>query len=219
LEAYVQRLVSTALRDPVGRRDFALLQDGAVVVSKLTYPAPSPPSSKRSKPIVGSSFGHRERSAPEAALRDDLRVGECWLVRSSSAQLGVGLQSFVAPTHITIDHIPLEIAADIGEAPRTMFLWGLVEGAGNLAIYRNLTERGEVLSAIVDRQGPLHRDNSPYVLLASFDYNIYAPFHIQTFSISSVAIEEGMYFGVVVLEILENWGAETTCLYRIRIHG
>ncbi|TFK79660.1 hypothetical protein K466DRAFT_579148 [Polyporus arcularius HHB13444] len=216
LEAYVNRLVSTALRDPVGRRDFALFQDGAAVITRLTYPSPSlrPRSSKH--PQV-SPVGD---AAPEAALRDDLRVGECWLVPGSSGQLGIGLHTFIAPTHVTVDHIPLEIAANIGQAARKMILWGLVEGDHNLALYRRLVASGEALHPIdLGRDRPPVHSNQQYVLLARFDYNIFAPFHIQTFPIASVAVDEGMYFGVVVLEILDNWGGQSTCVYRIRIHG
>ncbi|RPD74276.1 hypothetical protein L226DRAFT_425821, partial [Lentinus tigrinus ALCF2SS1-7] len=222
LEAYVNRLVSTALRDPVGRRDFALFQDGAAVITRLTHPAPAPGRRlpKHAELSSGDASHPNGRNTPEAALHDDLRVGECWLVPGTSGQLGIGLHTFVAPTHVTIDHIPLEIAADIGQAPRKMVLWGLVEGSHNRALYRKLAERGEVLhAAALGRERPPVHSNQQYVFLASFDYNIFAPFHIQTFQISSIAVDEGLYFGVVVLEIVDNWGGQNTCLYRVRIHG
>ncbi|RPD70236.1 hypothetical protein L226DRAFT_470550 [Lentinus tigrinus ALCF2SS1-7] len=213
LEAYVQRVVSAALRDPVGRREYALFQDGAAVIPQLTHP-PLRTSGLGSAPSVA------EATAPEAALSDDLRVGACWLIHGSSGQLGIGLHAFISPTHATIEHIPLEITADIGQAPRKMLLWGLVEGERNVALYHDIMARGERLHAAAPgRATPPRHGNQLFVTLASFDYNIFAPFHIQTFPISSAAVEEGLYFGVVVLEILDNWGGKDTCLYRVRVHG
>ena len=220
LEAYVNRLVVTALRDPVGRQDFALYQDGAAVINRLTSPNPNPSHRLQHAPplrAAETSPAH-DQHAPEAALHDDLRVGECWLVSGRSGQLGIGLHTFLAPTHVTIDHIPLEIAADIGQAPRKMVLWGLVEGDRNLAVYHDLVERGVALHTPGHEHPTVHSDQ-PFVLLASFAYDIFAPFHIQTFPISSIAVDEGIYFGVVVLEVLDNWGGQTTCVYRVRVHG
>ena len=36
------------------------------------------------------------------------------------------LSAPIIPSHITIDHIPHAVAADIGQAPRYMILWGVV---------------------------------------------------------------------------------------------
>ncbi|KAI0696213.1 hypothetical protein C8T65DRAFT_583626 [Cerioporus squamosus] len=218
LEAYVQHVVSAALRDTVGRRDFALFQDGAAVIPKLTYPPPPTRQPRASAPASAPALDGR--GEPEAALDEDLHVGSCWLISGTSGQLGVGLHAFVSPTHVTVDHTPLEIAADIGRAPRRMILWGLVEGEQNIALYRDLQARGERLHAAAPgREAPARDGNQLFVTLASFDYNVFAPSHVQTFPISSVAVEEGLYFGVVVLEILDNWGGESTCLYRLRVHG
>ncbi|KAI0762925.1 hypothetical protein C8Q74DRAFT_1191173 [Fomes fomentarius] len=201
--AYVHHAISAALRDPVGRRDFALVADGAKVVNNLTSPSP----------LTGDN-------SPELALRDDLRIGQCWLVDQRSFQLGVGLPVFVHPTHVTVEHIPLEIAADIRQSPRKMLLWGMVEGPLNRARYRNLVANGVVLpAATYGRYGPHLSDDRLFVLLTSFEYNIHAPFHVQTFPIYDTILDLDFYFGVLVLEAVENWGAESTCLYRWRVHG
>ncbi|TFK81046.1 hypothetical protein K466DRAFT_578729 [Polyporus arcularius HHB13444] len=209
LEAYVRRLVSSAMRDPVGLQDFALHALGAKVLPQLTTMAP------------GRWRGSLPQNAPEEALRDSLHVGQCWLVKGTSAQLGIALHSPVYPTHVTVDHVPLEIAPDIGQAPRRMLLWGLVEGKNNLGLYHELSpERApDVFPADLGRNGPPVSGLSRFVLLASFEYNIFAPFHIQTFPVNPAIVDTGFYFGIVVLEILDNWGGDTTCLHRVRVHG
>ncbi len=120
LRAYIDRAVSKAFRDPVGRRDFALHADGGRVLPELTKVAKG---GGWTQPLSGSS--------PEHAITDDSRIGHCWSIPGSAAQLGIQLSEMIFPTHVSIDHIPVEIAADIGQAPRTVVLWGALDGSVN----------------------------------------------------------------------------------------
>lgn len=209
-ETYVRQIVLNALRDPVGLRDFALQATGAKVLPYLT---------SSTLPDKRSYTGETPRAGPEAALRDDLRMGECWRIAGSSAQLGIGIPEFIHATHVTVDHIPIELASDIGEAPRKMFLWGVIDGPSNHALYRNRTEHGLVLHPPgLGRAGPPLSGKHLYALLATFQYNTNASFHIQTFQ-TDVSVAMKFYFGMFVLEIVDNWGGASTCLYRLRIHG
>ncbi|EIW65128.1 uncharacterized protein TRAVEDRAFT_111609 [Trametes versicolor FP-101664 SS1] len=207
-DAYAERVLSTILRDYVGRRDFALYADGGGVMDELTVPFPS------------YSAEHASNSSypPEIALQDDMRVGKCWFIPSQRAQLAIVLPRMVYPTHVTVDHIPLVITADIGEAPRNMRLWGMIDGLLNRARHINLSSSYELPSADGRHTPPLAGDRS-YVLLSEFQYDINALSPIQTFHVDLHIIDSRMYFGVVVLEIVDNWGSNTTCLYRVRVHG
>ncbi|RDX40140.1 hypothetical protein OH76DRAFT_1490545 [Lentinus brumalis] len=64
-------------------------------------------------------------------LDEDMHSGSHWFIPDSQGQVGIKLPALIYPTHVTIDHIPREIAADIRQAPRQMVLWGLLDGAGN----------------------------------------------------------------------------------------
>ncbi|KAI0714469.1 hypothetical protein C8T65DRAFT_521499, partial [Cerioporus squamosus] len=203
ISSFVHDTIYSALRDPVGRRDFALAAEGARIAPKLT-----------------TSFPDASESRPPANILDeDLRSGSCWSFPDDHAQVSVKLREFIYPTHVTIDHVPRKIAGNILAAPRHMVLWGVVDGQGNYQRREDALEslRGSPLHQL--GEGPPIRAGGTFVPLAAFEYDINAPSHIQTFPIDPAVIASRMYFGVIVLEIKDNWGAESTRVYRVRVHG
>ena len=199
---FVRDAVRAAQKDPVGRRDYALAAEGARIAPKLT------------------TFANVHDSRPAVnVLDEDLRSGSCWSFFGNHAQVSIKLPEFIYPTHVTIDHIPREIAAHIDEAPRHIVLWGVLDGK------LNYQRREAALESL--RQSPLHsagegppiQAGGTFIPLAVFDYDINAEFHIQTFPVDSAIVESRMYFGAVVLEVKSNWGGNSTRLYRVRIHG
>ena len=215
LKAYIDLAVIRALRDPVRRRDFALYADGGRAVPQLTGVIHDGQISSDSQQTSLKDWG------PNAALTDDMRVGQCWRVPSSAAQLGFRLTEKIHPTHVTIDHIPREIAADIGEAPRQMMLWGLVDGALNEQRLRKVPEvLTSTLPTFLERQQPLLLEpHVSAVILATFEYDIYDPSPIQTFPVEPYVLDSFLHFGVLILDVASNWGSSSMCLYRIRVHG
>lgn len=204
LSEVIQKAVRSAMRDPVGRRDFALAADGA-----------------RITPLLTSSFDTSDLAVarpPENILDEDLRSASHWSIPDSHAQVGIKVPAFIYPTNVTIDHVPREIAADVTQAPRSMVLWGLLEGKGNKERYTVARGLGiSRLDAVGD--GPPIRGGGTFLPLASFEYAIDTDFHIQTFAVDPSVVSSRIYFGVFVLEIRSNWGSPTSRLYRVRIHG
>ncbi|TFK89648.1 hypothetical protein K466DRAFT_486353 [Polyporus arcularius HHB13444] len=211
IKAYVDRALSRAMRDPVGRRDFALLADGARVVRALTGAV-----------SAGRFYEAQTHSVPppNVTLVDDLHVGNCWSMAAPTGQLGIRLSERIYPTHVTVDHIPVEIAADIGRAPRMMVLWGAIDGSVNIARLGNFTQtHNDAITRTHGRSRPHETAGCTFIPIASFEYDVRSHSHIQTFPVLSHVVDLEMYFGVVVLEVVSNWGSETTCLYRARVHG
>lgn len=231
--AVIGHLVDDALarhvKDDLARADYALASGGATVIPSLT----SAPMNMRSSGggMLTSLFGEKATPgmSPVVALHHETHLGYCWPFEGSVGQLGVRLSRRVFPSEVTIDHVPRELAVDIGSAPREMEVWGLIEGKDNIARYKEWVagreqaaegdEEGSQREEIPEQPRSLPR-NTQYMRLGSFVYDVDAPKHIQTFPLSEEVKALGIDFGVVVLMVKSNWGQdEFTCLYRFRLHG
>ncbi|KAI1785307.1 hypothetical protein LXA43DRAFT_844569, partial [Ganoderma leucocontextum] len=209
VKAYIDQAVLRLSRDSVGLRDFALYANGGRVIRELTG---VPQDDVLVLPPMDNS--------PNASLTDDMRVGNCWKFPEEAGQFGFRTSEMLYPTHVTIDHIPLEIAADIGQAPRSMALWAAIDGSRNTETLNAISASPH--SRIPDHLGrtqPRFNENLTFILLTTFTYDIYSPNNVQTFPIEYVVVDARIFFGVFVLDILSNWGGDATCLYRVRIHG
>ena len=186
-------------------RDFALASDGALVYEPYTVP----PDDRSLSSI----------SRPGAALTDDNRIGHCWYIPTTQGQLGITLPDLIFPTNVTIDHIPLHLAADPGQAPRNMVLWGVVDSDGNRERYfQHLHDIHS--NQTIDRTSPVIKGKDDlFFVLAEISFDSHGAGPIQTFPTRSIPRDIGLYVGTVVLELLDNWGASSTCLYRVRVHG
>ncbi|KAI9068780.1 hypothetical protein FKP32DRAFT_1560999 [Trametes sanguinea] len=200
----VDAAVQQALRAHIGPRDYALAIDGALIVPGLTTSAPHLQNSVRS-------------NLPEVILRDNLEGGRCWSLGARRGQVGIALPSVILPTHFTIDHIPSEVAEDIGQAPRNVLLWGALDGRLNEQKYLDYAVR--TTGATSAHAGPSLTQGYTFVLLANATYNIHLPSFVQRFPLDETVRASGMSFGVFVIEVVDNWGSDAACLYRIRIHG
>lgn len=202
LKNFVNRHMPEIMQTTVAREDFASEAGGATVTCSLTTDCLPWPFSLWS-------------SSPSLAITDGDRTGQCWLVRGQHAHLGVVLSQPIYPTHVTIEHVPIRIAADKGEAPRAMILWGLVDGENNVGRVKTLNIAGHQEPPL---SGPLRRYADKLVPLAALAYDP-AKGPSQTLPVHDYIRSSRMDFTTVVLEIRSNWGSERTCLYRIRIHG
>ncbi|TFK82793.1 hypothetical protein K466DRAFT_446041, partial [Polyporus arcularius HHB13444] len=186
----------------IGRRDFALHAVGGIIFSDLT------------------SVAHPSSSAypPDTAISDDFRLTGCWRVPGSHLQIGVVLSETIYPSHFTIDHVPRLLAHNIHEAPRKVILWGVVDGSPNQATYSHLHDSLASL-AVFNRSGPPMHAGYTFVPLAVSEYDPSTGPHVQTFPVHPKVVESGIDIGLVVLDVLGNWGADATELCRLRVHG
>ncbi|KAL1941592.1 hypothetical protein VTO73DRAFT_7031 [Trametes versicolor] len=213
LRDIVQEAAFLARWGPILRPDYALGADGARIVSSLTS---SQSNHARARPPA-STIG------PEVVIDEELSVGRCWLM-SVSGQLGLSTPTVIYPQYVTIDHIPRQIAIDIGRAPRHLILWGVVDGQSNLRRFRSLSTHDAFSQVPVHlashgRSAPLITANLAFAALAIFEYDIASGWPTQTFPVFEHIRDSQMDFGVFVLEVVDNWGGSDTCLYRVRIHG
>ncbi|KAL1937984.1 hypothetical protein VTO73DRAFT_12734 [Trametes versicolor] len=150
---------------PVALRDYALGVDGGMVFDELT-----------------SSGGSHTASGPDLALDEDTRVGRCWLFSGSTGQISITLPVFIYPTHVSIDHIPRAIAADIGQAPRRMILWGVIDGYDNKERHRRNIDQLQNNRSLERNHPTLTGEGYTFVELVSFVYDITQLQDVQTFA-------------------------------------
>ncbi|TFK59858.1 hypothetical protein BDN72DRAFT_780167 [Pluteus cervinus] len=187
-------------RDYTARLDFAFRFAGGKVIDKLTtlilY---NSPSTRVNPPVV--------------ALNDDIRVGNCWPTHPSS-QLGISLAARVQVSHITVDHIAKELVPSTKQAPREVIVWGVIDSMNSQYLHElenNLTET----IASLPRPNPLITGNRHLLPIAFLSYNISSFDDIQTFPIFDSVSKTPIVFSEIIADLVNNWGHETTCLYRV----
>ncbi|KAH7089072.1 UNC-like C-terminal-domain-containing protein [Paraphoma chrysanthemicola] len=181
---------------------------GALVIPSLTS------ATFLDNPRLFASFARRlalvpQRNPPKAALDKWEEPGDCWCAAPSpamngQAQLAVSLPRPMYPKQVTIEHLPMSMmpAKKITNAPRLVELW--VE----------TTQPAEYQYA--HRKGTCQDGPAGWSCLGSFTYNIHASNHQQTFDLdarSPVPVTKAL------VRVTSNWGADHTCLYRVRLHG
>lgn len=215
-EGYMPRLerleaqIFAISRDWVGMQDFALRYNGGRVIDGLT-----------TKPMMPD--GGYPANDPVVALDDDIRPGQCWRVDRSSAQLGIQLRRPVSVTNITIDHVPKELVSGVHNAPRNIMVWGQPTAKLDSEDWKRaiLAEerRDPALQALTSRPAPLISDGPQLLPLAFLEYDVHARDNIQTFSAFDATVKFNVTCQLIVFDILDNWGATSLCLYRVRVHG
>ncbi|KAF2020064.1 hypothetical protein BU24DRAFT_133108 [Aaosphaeria arxii CBS 175.79] len=184
--------------------NFFSIGNGARINQRETSPSYTPSSditiaSKLARIVLPSSH----RPPPVTALQPWYEPGDCWCAAPAEgslglAQLSVSLGKKMLPRQVTIEHLPKQASVDIKSAPKAVELWvpvtvDQVEGAPNC------------------EAGP-----DGYVCLGSFTYDIHGPVHVQTVNLDA---EVTVPVDKALVRVKSNWGAEHTCIYRVRLHG
>lgn len=212
VEHRVDRLESV----PPPPRNFAVGGDGAVILKAFTSPTYVPVDNP-----VPSIFGPRSSQLPPSTLLDDsVAVGRCWEFVGQQGHIGIGLTENAYIRSISLDHAhpSLTKSTSARKAPQDFLLWGLYP-----------SEHAEVLPAqtqpasyfLLSRSFPAGISlNDRFILLVNGSYDTFSPTTRQYFNVSpSLWQTLPAPVGIVVLEILNNWGASSTCIYSVGIHG
>jgi SUN domain-containing protein 1/2 len=150
-----------------------------------------------------------ERRPPTAALTSWEEPGDCWCsapdeAKKGKTQLAVQLNTPIYPTQITIEHIPKTMIPqeNISSAPRYVEIWA------------------QTRHPIVPRLGQedLQCEDGPpgWVCLGLVTYDIRGADHVQTFLLDAQTTQP---VDQVMVRVNQNWGADHTCIYRVRLHG
>ncbi|KAG8910561.1 hypothetical protein FRC01_006261 [Tulasnella sp. 417] len=207
----VQDIIS---KDGVAMADYALYYSGGAIEPRTT--------SKTLSIRPGSWVGKDVRGRPPVtALVPDNSVGNCWPFAGSKAQLGIRLSRVVHLTHITIDHPARELLIDPESAPRKFHVWVAIEGQDNIQRAEIFTNQQDEKRHETSATDVLTKPFGPWNLLhvGTFEYNINDSATAQTFELPAEYRSLGVDTGAIVVDFGSNWGADHTCVYRIRAHG
>lgn len=194
------------------------------------------------KHIYGYFYGLDEANHHDAALRPWYEGGNCWCAakptdyelggRVPKAQLAIKMPVPMFPTSIAIEHVPISGTLDITSAPMDLELWVQIKDAehreliGRTAASMIMFKEGTIddpKGYISENGKDISRSSvglpASYVRIASWRYDINGPNYVQTHDVDIELGDYGVTVQRAVVRARNNWGAEHTCFYRVRLHG
>jgi hypothetical protein len=186
------------------------------ILTSPTYRRPEPPLTW--KIVLFKIFWQpvNTRRGPAHALTRWEEPTECWCAAPSEKhgllQLVVEIPNKVAPSKVVIEHVSKGASPRIGTAPKDIDFWGYFPDPKDFNAAMRLSAHAGVRC---------EANNLPekYVCLGRFLYDIDAPNHIQIFNLAFDLGELGIGAAAFLVLVNENWGADHTCLYRVRLLG
>ena len=207
--------------------NLALAQSGATVIHssnvdipfygpnmwRLSAPADDPhiALSSRKKSTCGRAY---------SVLSPLATPDRHWCFIGTRGQLGIALSHPGFLTNVSIDHPSL--SASLANAPRDVVFWGAVDGVENEQRYARSADMIQRLQSQLHLHSPspLQEDKELiYVPLAIVFYNIRSTELFQTFEILPEIGALDMDFGLILVQIVSNWGGSFTSLHHIGIYG
>ncbi|PYH75918.1 hypothetical protein BO82DRAFT_297532 [Aspergillus uvarum CBS 121591] len=156
-------------------------------------------------------------------------IGDCWcsVLRDGMTQVGVLLGYRIVPEEIVVEHVPKAAALNPGLAPRDMELWVRFRRVKNDTLRFVLHEPvmhalqlaypGESEEAYWGQYdewlGPA------WYRVGRWTYDINSDQHAQRFILDAVIDDPEIRVDKVVIRAKNNWGADNTCIYRVKLFG
>lgn len=197
---------------------------GAIVDPHHTSPTYKKPPRVPSGGWFAKSI-KRHEPGPIAALMPWEETGDCWCaaktdnIHMGQAQLAVFTDKKIKPKRLIVEHILPDGSEDITNAPKDFELWAdllTVEAAETMK--HRLRQR----DSHYDRGCPLSQvpPSESSICIASGYYDIHQGNWVQSVPMLFDAIdmdETGFEAGKFYYRVVTNWGADQTCLYRVRL--
>lgn len=187
-------------------RNFARHSNGAGAQNIASLTSPS------------RSTGNHE---PTTVLQD---TAAYWCFEGRTGHFGMALEHVINISHISIGYQSTRPLTPTN-APRSMVLWGLAEGKESVETVKRAVRSGSYPSYHNPAfQKTLQKITSAaaanWTPLIHFQYDFHLADQTQLFAIPSDVTDIGVSYGVVVLEIVDNWGSkEETCIQQIGVYG
>jgi hypothetical protein len=142
---------------------------------------------------------------PEAVLTES---ATCWCFLGPTGHITLELLHPVYVNNITVSHS----LTDHRSAPNNLVLWAIVPRANAESLLE--------VKAMSQLPTSLQKSQTMFpIAIGGFQFDVQKGGQNQTFELDSAFAKASMKVDRVLLQILSNWGASSTCLYGIRIHG
>ena len=120
------------------------------------------------------------------------------------------------PERLVIEHMPAGGTRRIANAPRTIEVWGEMGSA------EEANRMSEVMRDVIpypSQEDCTKRPSDTHVCLARGEYDIHHHNHVQSLPIWTHAEDIGLAVSSFTIRVVNNWGGQRTCLYRLRMIG
>ncbi|KAK7442958.1 SUN domain-containing protein 3 [Stygiomarasmius scandens] len=204
--------------------DFALGTAGGNIVAEMTTPTLglSFSSSYRSSASAWNAYYQVEDSdivPPLVVIDDQLRIGQCWSIANDKGHITIQLAAPINVTHFTFyypDYREVRVP-DLQAAPKNIVAWVLVDEE-NLGTKRTafVTRPAQYFACGKKKADPTLTRGKLFVQALSLEFTPQKGVK-QSFK-TDPGVKE-LVAGVIVVQILNNWGADHTCLYRVAVNG
>ncbi|KAJ3887519.1 hypothetical protein GG344DRAFT_11642, partial [Lentinula edodes] len=199
--------------------DFGLADSGAKVLPALTSATEELDSLSFVAGLLSVLRGYDKRqmhiNPPHVVLEKQLSASNCWKFSGSQGHIAVALSDTILWTDFTI-HFPdsLEITEKLKLAPKVFVMRALVESENIVVEAHSFLANWEQFVTIQPLLDSLIFNSSMvFIEVARIFYNPSEGSH-QTFP-----THHPVRTAVILVEVLDNWGAPSTCLHRLSFHG
>lgn len=167
-------------------------------------------------------------------LEDLLINGDCWQFDGHTGQVAIQFPHPVNITGMTVHYVHPRILVPTArkQAPRLLILWALLEGRNNTDSQINTSSRilqtsdvqSEHPRTAISFLNPAGLQSLPDTMS---DSDIFLPIITAEYLLNDLrpvqmfprTLPGDTLVQTVVIEVLSNWGADSTCLYHIGIHA
>lgn len=157
---------------------------------------------------------------PIAALQPWTENGDCWCAAPTTGgrgrlSIGINLGKDVYPEDFIVEHISKSDALDITSAPKRLDLW--VQLAPGF-LYKDVPKEWQDNGKGCESPPPKEKGET-WICMGQAVYDISNDISAQSRSLHGYQKFPPFKVNKAVVRVLENYGKEYTCLYRIKLAG
>ncbi|THU78387.1 hypothetical protein K435DRAFT_811594 [Dendrothele bispora CBS 962.96] len=203
--------------------DYGLAVRGGEIVAELTTPTLGYSPLSYSDKLVRSwdrynwDQQHQDIVIPQTVIGQSVRVGECWAFAGTRGHIGIQLVIPISLTQIVL-HYPNThrlLERELRQAPKTLVVWALVEEHSLMSLEAVFSTRPANHFSKKGQDSSMMK-GGVFVAAANIEYR---PEDGMAQSFPVLKGAASLRTGVVVVEVVNNWGGEATCLYKFGVHG